>query len=932
MTDSPLPAARLRSVSSSTFSRRLAAIVLAGFLLRLAAVLWIPTQPVSDFWSYYHRGINLAEHGRYEAIPGRADANYPPLYPILLAGAFLVAPGHTLLAAKLVNCLLGAAAILLGALLTRRLWGDRAGTVAACFFAFFPRYLLLPCLIASENLFSPLFLLFVLLVLKGARAPRGLRLVAAGGFVLALAALTRTVAYYLGGLWLLAALAARKRWRAALGETLLLLAVQHAVMLPWAIRNEERLGRFTFLNTAGGYATFLGNNPEANGLWYDGRGQLEKLVPGVLGKGELAISDASNALAFRWIREHPWQALRLYFVKIGIIFRQADLIETFAVSGKAITPPVPGIDALPGPHALKTELPALKATLSAAAWLIVGLGAAGWILLARRALTTRDPQDRVLALVLPAVALYVPLASSLIAVNGRYRWPVEDMMIPVAAMFLTWLRERRQLANASASTATLAPPRNPWILETAALLSAAAILGYQLLAPPVVGLADNGDFPRVMWPVGIFHASEADAHYFRFIALRYEAGAPRSSNHVGSELLPAASARVLAAVFLPRGRFDLRFLGATNALLLLGALTLLLVGTRRWRPFPRAVFAAAAIVFFTDVGYAAPLNSFYASPASIGFLLLLAGAVVCLAEGPASRALSIGFWAAGAGLVFSKPQEAPLAPGILLLAWLLAREGRGPGRARTVLLCGSVLCIGAFLWYEAAPPKLKAVALYNNVFLEVLPASKDPRADLRELGLPEDWARYSGVYPYQSDSPMESPAFEKQFLASVGYRRIARFYGRHPERLGERLREAALRATRIRPLQLGNFSADSGASPGQQSEAFAVWSGWKAGLFRQAPWLLPVFWLLNLAGAVWAASRARSPEARCLAYALGVLALLAAAEFAVSALGDSLNDVERHLFVFNTMTDLALAADLAALAAGLRRLLIPPPTAALTAG
>ena len=441
--------------SGTAFRRRLLWIAAAGLLLRVAVVLTVPTQPTSDFWSYYHRGLNLAEHGRYEALPGRVDATYPPLYSMLLAVAFLTAPGNTLLAGKLLNCLLGASVILLGALLARRLGGDRAGLLAAVFFAFFPRALLQPCLIASENLFAPLLLGVVLLVLAGARSERAWRLAAAAGAVIALAALTRTVGYYLGGLWLLAALVQRKKMRTALAETVLVLAVQHAVMLPWALRNEAKLHRFTFLNTAGAYGLFVGNNPHADGLWYDARKDLEKEEPGVLAKGDVAISEASDRAARRWMRENPGRAAALYFRKFGIIFRQTDLIAGFAINAEGVEPPTPGLDVLPGPHFLKKHLYAVTTLLKLAGWLAVLLGLLGWIGLLGRALWTRRAADFVPALVLPAAALYVPVISALIAVNGRYRWPVEDLLLPAGAFAVAHAWQRIQ---AGKWTPPSAPP------------------------------------------------------------------------------------------------------------------------------------------------------------------------------------------------------------------------------------------------------------------------------------------------------------------------------------------------------------------------------------------------------------------------------------------------------------------------------------------
>jgi hypothetical protein len=35
-----------------------------GVALRLATVVWVPTVPVSDAWSYYQRAANLVDHGR----------------------------------------------------------------------------------------------------------------------------------------------------------------------------------------------------------------------------------------------------------------------------------------------------------------------------------------------------------------------------------------------------------------------------------------------------------------------------------------------------------------------------------------------------------------------------------------------------------------------------------------------------------------------------------------------------------------------------------------------------------------------------------------------------------------------------------------------------------------------------------------------------
>lgn len=344
----------LRLWLSQPFTKRLLGLVAFGVVLRLAAVYDVRTQPVSDFWSYYQRALNLYDQWCYDVFPGVPDASYPPAYPILLAAAFVLVPtSHTLALAKLVNCLLGGLTIFIGGQLARRFWGHRAGLLAALLAAIYPRYLLMPCILASENLFAPLLLLFIYLSLQACRRSRSPRAAVLGGAALGLLALTRTVAYYFGCLWLLGAIASRKRWRVILLEMTLLLGVQHAVMLPWAIRNSVAIGRFTFLTTTGGINLFIGNNPHASGGWYDWGADLERVAPGILRKGSVAIDDAARAAALAWMRDHPAQATLLYFKKLHMIVMDDAIIAGWAISGQRITPPPEGRDVLPGPHFLK---------------------------------------------------------------------------------------------------------------------------------------------------------------------------------------------------------------------------------------------------------------------------------------------------------------------------------------------------------------------------------------------------------------------------------------------------------------------------------------------------------------------------------------------------------------------------------------------------
>jgi 4-amino-4-deoxy-L-arabinose transferase-like glycosyltransferase len=427
------PGARSRD---RRYGIRLVGILLTGFLLRLAIDVWIPTQPVSDFFLYFRRAESLARSGRDEIRPGIPEASHPPAYAVVLSAALKAAPPEDgLLAAKTANAALALVAAALGAILARGLWGDAAGLWTAALFSFFPRSLLMSDLIASENLFTPLLLLFLLLAVRRWISIPSIGLAAAAGAAIGLLTLTRSVAYLLPLVWLAGALAGRERSRRIAAELVVLVAVEHAVLLPWGIHNARAIGRFTFLSTVGGVGLFIGNNPHATGDWYEWAEDLERLRPGVGAQGALAVDDAAKEEAWRWMRANPGRAAALYLRKLRIILTDDGFAAGLAIFAEHISPPSPPADVLPGAHRLKSQERTVRLGLRMAGLLLALAVLGGFLALVRRARQGSIP-DRALAVGFAAAAFYVPIVSAVIAVNGRYRWPSEDVILPLAGMWL----------------------------------------------------------------------------------------------------------------------------------------------------------------------------------------------------------------------------------------------------------------------------------------------------------------------------------------------------------------------------------------------------------------------------------------------------------------------------------------------------------------
>lgn len=417
------------------FRLSLLVVVLLAAGLRTATVLWIPTQPVSDGWSYFQRASNLVDSGRYEAIPGRPDATFPPGYPLVLAASFLFSADR-LISAKVTNVLLGAASVWLVGLLGRRLLDEKVGLISAAILALMPRSVLMPTLIRSENLFVPLLLLWLLLAFEAGESQRPWRVSLGAGALLGCLTLVRTVAYALPMVWPIALLPRRQGKLKTAAHLVLVLVVQHAVLTPWALHNRSALGEPVLLSTVGGIDLLMGNNPNATGGWYPSAEYMRDIDP-LFDERDIVDQDRrAKQAALEWIGAHPGSALRLYFEKWRLMFADDRYAGDFAIFVANISPPWPPEDALPGPHVLKDHESAVIGVLNGSYGMLTALEILGVLVVFGTRWKESSPLGRTRFSLLLGTALYFPAVSAAFLALTRLRWPTTDALIPLAALFL----------------------------------------------------------------------------------------------------------------------------------------------------------------------------------------------------------------------------------------------------------------------------------------------------------------------------------------------------------------------------------------------------------------------------------------------------------------------------------------------------------------
>jgi len=287
---------------------------------------------------------NLAEGEGFASVAGQPTAYRPPMYPVFVA-AILIMSGGSLHVVAVVQAVISALTIAGVYGIARELGGERAGLAGAAIAAVDPFMIHT----SGEGMSEALFCLFLVggifyLVMSekgdshlfpGKRwlSPFISRTVLAT-LAIALAGMTRPIAWPLCALPVLLALFRKGKLSARLAHAVLVVAICAAVSGPWIVRNKVRFDAFIPTTTHGGYTLYLGNNPYLRdavrwrrGAWLSGESTFDAFEQEVArarrGRTEVEFDYLMRRKGLDYIRDHPKEALRLALAKFTFFWRPA---------------------------------------------------------------------------------------------------------------------------------------------------------------------------------------------------------------------------------------------------------------------------------------------------------------------------------------------------------------------------------------------------------------------------------------------------------------------------------------------------------------------------------------------------------------------------------------------------------------------------------
>lgn len=407
------------TTSKTNWVRRHPIVVVLTFTLAVKCVVLFQLhrhpllQPVGEMDSAYY--VQLAQQvASGDVFLGSNAFFISPLYIYFLALVFFVF-GPSLLAAKVIQILLGAVAVGLIYYTTRIWFHPRAAWMAAVVAAGTGLFTFYEVVLLQASIDPFLTALELFLVSRAVSRERGSDFIFAG-LALGLHALNRpNVLIYAGVLVLLIPLV--KRSRLGIRQAILVACGSALAIAPVTLRNTLATGELILISSHGGLNFYMGNRAGADGTYQ----AIPGITANVLGQAQEAKSVAESALghavstgevsryfyqqAWQWIADHPWDATALFAKKAAYLLNATPLTLNYSYA-----------------YYSRDESTLLRA-LIVGPWCLIPLGLVGLFLLPREG----NPGGYW------SWALFVPIyALSVVAffVSSRYRLP---LLVPLCA-------------------------------------------------------------------------------------------------------------------------------------------------------------------------------------------------------------------------------------------------------------------------------------------------------------------------------------------------------------------------------------------------------------------------------------------------------------------------------------------------------------------
>lgn len=454
-------------------------------------------------------------------------------------------------------------------------------------------------------------------------------------------------------------------------------------------------------------------------------------------------------------------------------------------------------------------------------------------------------------------------------------------------------------------------------------IPAAAIAAYVLFVPPMPGVADQGDFQRVLDVTGLFELDNRDpeSSFFKFIKTEYAMGAINPLRLLGiipttSMIYPIALARIICRLSGLKV-FNTEVLALVYAVLYIAGIAMCV----KWSGIKRAavLFFCGLLSLFIlmDGNYLVWFNSLYGEPMMIVSLLLFMASVLYAS----TRVKNIGrreiFFVLAASFLFigSKTQCITALPFVFFIAIRVIsfrkKSNRQASRRLAPLIPVMLLFVYCAGIYAQHNKTCGVDTKYNSVFYGILKNSDDPEKDLALLGLSVDLAVEAGKHAYLPEEEYVkyipwSELTDAEFYEKISNLKLAWFYLTQPSKLMRGMEYTASQCFNTATF-LGKYSKKDIAEYTYAFNRFTLWSDYGRRLLP-GNLLFIVLFITAASAALAFEYRKRSQDrgSRLRIELLLAVTAIAVFQFPMPFIGNGEADTAKQLFLFNYIFDILI--------------------------
>ena len=485
-------------------------------------------------------------------------------------------------------------------------------------------------------------------------------------------------------------------------------------------------------------------------------------------------------------------------------------------------------------------------------------------------------------------------------------------------------------------------------LKSIILIIAVTIICLLILnIPEKTGIADNGDFARVLEPTSLTSINPNNAKYFYqseyimditnntfFEALIeiWQENIYQNIDYSSSQLFFINIAKTSNYIFniifdLDPTHFSMFFLDIQYILIFAFAFWLLYKSFRTGNLIKNILILIVLSFVFLDLGYIIYFNSMYGEALQYCSFMLITSillyTVQCFKQG--ERLTSSNFILLAVffifTFVFATAKTANIPIGIIfaitgIIITLLT--AKNISKILLIILgCASIVL--SIIQLIQIPAWMTNVANYNTVFYGVLKRSNEPKNDLAELNINGRYVTYTNTIAYNplNKYSIYTNDYSESIYKDIANINIVRYYFINPGRFIEKTNISLNEAKNLKPAYLGNYE-EFNHNQGDVNNNFSLWSNIRGsinittpGLFILICILVACYITINLIKYLKRIFKDNLPH-EILLYDTSILNTLIYLTLFISMLlslvipfmANGEAELQKHLFLFNNIYDI----------------------------